>query len=341
MLKSTSKYFLTTSKVLKKNKIKNVSTMNFFCFQDGTCLSGINYLKKIIKLERKKGKLIGVNFISREDGDIVNAHDPVLIIVGEYNRFAYLENIIDGILSRMSSVSTNCANYKNAANDKEIIFMADRNDFYKNQPLDGYSAYIGGLRSFVTKSQIKLIKDKDVNYIGTMPHSLIQQFNGDVVKSIEGFIKVFPNEKIIVLIDYHNNCLEEIQKIANSEFKNKIFAVRIDTSKSLVDESLKKLPNKNEELNGVNHQLIVNVRKKLDELKMEDVKIIATSGIDIEKINKFNKLKTPVDIYGIGSSLIKNTVHFAGDLIKINDKYESKFGRTKNIEKEVATLKKW
>ncbi|MGL4647747.1 MAG: nicotinate phosphoribosyltransferase [Mycoplasmoidaceae bacterium] len=341
MKKYSSKYFLTTSTILEKQKIAKIATMRFFCFQDNTCLSGIEYLKIIIKKEKAKGKLKGVKFLSLDDGTIIQSSAPVLVIIGQYNRFAYLENIIDGILSRMSSIATNCMNYIKAAQNKEIIFMADRSDYYKNQPLDGYSAYIGGMRSFVTKAQLELLKNKkDAKYVGTMPHALIQQNQGDLIKAIEVFLLTFPNKPVIALIDYHNDCLKEIDLIANSKFKDKVTAVRVDTSKSVIDHSLKNHPN-HLELYGVNHELILLIRKKLDEKGMHQTKIIATSGINIDNINEFNKLNTPVDIYGIGSALIKNSVHFAGDLIKINDKYESKFGRNKNIEKELLTLKKW
>ncbi|MGL5245965.1 MAG: nicotinate phosphoribosyltransferase [Mycoplasmoidaceae bacterium] len=339
LLKYSSKYFLSAQKIIKESKIAKKSTIRFFCFYDGTCISGINYLKDLIKEE--KNNLNSIVIYSVEEGTIVNAFDTVMIIEGLYYEFAYLENIIDGILSRMSSVATNCLEYIGNAKNKEIIFMADRSDFYLNQPIDGYAAYVGGMKNFVTNGLMELLPEvNDAKYLGTMSHSLIQQCEGNLLLAIELFKNTFPNEKIIALIDYYNNCLNEIEKLANSKFKNEIFAVRVDTSKSLIDNCL--IENKdNNEYYGVNHYLILKIRNKLDNLDMKNVKIIASSGIDLNKIKEFEKLKTPVDIYGIGSALIARRCHFAADLIKIEDKYESKFGRNFCIEKDFKKLTKW
>ncbi|MGL5640108.1 MAG: nicotinate phosphoribosyltransferase [Mycoplasmoidaceae bacterium] len=341
LIKYSSKYFLSAQRIIKESKIGKKSTIRFFCFHNNTCISGINYLKDLIEEEKKNNNINSIIIYSVEEGAIVNAFDTVIIIEGLYYEFAYLENIIDGILSRMSSVATNCLEYIKNAKNKEIIFMADRSDFYLNQPIDGYAAYIGGMKNFVTNGLMELLpKDNDAKYLGTMSHSLIQQCEGSLILAIELFKNTFPNEKIIALIDYYNDCLNEIDKLANSKFRNEIFAVRVDTSKSLIDNCL--IENKdNNEYYGVNHHLILKIRNKLDSLEMNKVKIIASSGIDLNKINEFEKLKTPVDIYGIGSALIARRCHFAADLIKIEDKYESKFGRNVCVEKDFKKLTKW
>ncbi|MGL4617240.1 MAG: nicotinate phosphoribosyltransferase [Mycoplasmoidaceae bacterium] len=341
LIKYSSKYFLSAQKIIKESKIGKISTIRFFCFHNETCISGINYLKDLINKESKNNNLNSIVVYSIKEGTIVNAFETVMIIKGLYYEFAYLENIIDGVLSRMSSVATNCLEYIKNTGNKKIIFMADRSDFYLNQPIDGYAAYIAGIKCFVTNSLMKLLpKDNDAEYLGTMSHSLIQQCEGNLLLAIELFKNTFPNEKIIALIDYYNDCLNEIEKIANSKFKNEVFAVRVDTSKSLIDNCLKEHKDKNEYY-GVSHYLILKIRNKLDSLNMNNVKIIASSGIDLNKIKEFEKLKTPIDIYGIGSALIAKRCHFAADLIKIEDKYESKFGRNFCIEKDFQKLTKW
>lgn len=341
LIKYSSKYFLSAQKIIEESKIGKKSTIRFFCFNNNTCISGINYLKKLIEDEKKENKLNSIVIYSVEEGTIVSAFETVMIIEGFYYEFAYLENIVDGLLSRMSSVATNCLEYIESAKNKSIIFMADRSDFYLNQPIDGYAAYVGGMKNFVTKGLIDLLPiDNDANYLGTMSHSLIQQCQGQLLLAIELFSITFQNEKIIALIDYHNDCLSEIDKLAKSKFKNNIYAVRVDTSKSLIDNCL--IENKdNNEYYGVNHYLISKIRNKLDSLEMKNVKIIASSGIDLNKIKEFESLNTPVDIYGIGSALIARRCHFAADLIKIEDKYESKFGRNISVEKDFKKLTKW
>ena len=65
---------------------------------------------------------------------------------------------------------------------------------------------------------------------------------------------------------------------------------------------------------------------------MKKVKIIATSGVEIKKIKEFESKNTAVDKYGIGSALVGRRCHFAGELIRIGDRYESKCGRKNSVE---------
>ena len=57
------------------------------------------------------------------------------------------------------------------------------------------------------------------------------------------------------------------------------------------------------------------------------VKIIVSSGFDAEKIRDFEANNVPVDIYGVGTSLIKVNVGFTGDLVLLNGVHQAKEGR--------------
>ncbi|MGL5630520.1 MAG: nicotinate phosphoribosyltransferase [Mycoplasmoidaceae bacterium] len=335
-----SKYFHQTIKIVSKKKY--YSTIKFFTFDDNITLCGIKFIKQLISDEIEKKILDEISIYSLNDGDIVFSKNPVLIIQGHYKYFAIFEGIIDGILTRLSSIATNVKKISTNTYVKDFIFMADRNDLFLCQPYDGYAAYIGGARNFVTKSMMLEIDDKKINYVGTMPHSLIQQHQGDLIKTIESYLKYFPTEKITALIDYNNDCIGEIKRIANSKFKSSISWVRIDTSKNVVDKSLQKGEWKNNNsIKGINSHLIWKVRNALDKNNLSHIKIIVSSGINEEKIKLLSKEKAPVDCFGIGSWFLHKSCHFTADLIKIDDKYESKYGRNDNIEKEIRKMKKW
>ncbi len=336
MKKYASKYFIDTIKIT--DKMKHKVTLRFFSFQDKYILAGMKQVREIIEKEIPKKLLSSLTIYSKQDGDLISKKEPVLVIEGDYSAFGYLENVIDGILSRMSSIATNVYEIKKLT-DKDIIFMADRSDIYLNQPYDGYAAYIGGIRKFVTESMCEFLTDKkDAQYVGTVPHSLIQQHRGNLVDSLLHYYEVFPNNKIVALIDYNNDCIGEIKKLSESKLKDKIFAVRIDTSSSLIDKSLQHCKTK---YYGVNDKLIKLVRKTLDNLGMNKTKIIVSSGINDLSIKSFNKSKSPIDIYGIGSHFLKRTVFFTGDLIKLNGEYEAKTGRTAKIENYLKKMIKW
>lgn len=338
--KYSAKYFMTTVESLKEKN--NLSTLKFFCFEDNITICGISLIKPLIMNQLSKEDLKLIEIFSLKDGDITNSNEPVIVITGDYRKFAILEGIIDGILTRLSSIATNVREVINIVGKKSLVFMADRSDLYLNQPYDGYAGYVGGARKFVTQAMVELIDENDTEQIGTMPHSLIQQHGGNLINALKSFHQNFPFIGLTALIDYHNDCVGEIIKLANDPISKYLVAVRIDTSSVLVDKSLQigDWVN-NQKLRGVCSKLILIVRQSLDYNGFKNVKIIATSSINKNKILEFKKLNIPVDIYGIGSALLKKSCHFTADLIQLNEKYEGKFGRIDPIEKYLVNLNKW
>lgn len=320
-------YFLKTANILKNEKPNDIITMQFFQHEENVILAGVNECVKLLKKKSFNSKKLKI--ISLKDGDLIKANEPVLKVIGHYYQFGHLEGIIDGILSRQTSIATNCNKILKAANNKPVIYMNDRNDYYYNQENDGYAAKIGGITNFVTKAQISKLST-NFESIGTIPHALIQAFNGDLVMALKAYKKYYPNDKLIALVDYNNNVIEESLKVAN--FFPNLYAVRVDTSKSLIDNFFLKKEKKYpiNEINGVNKHLIYALRKELDKKNFKHVKIIVSSGFDVQKIKDFEKENVPVDIYGVGYSLSKININFTGDAVQLNKINQAKVGR-KNI----------
>ena len=103
LIKYSTKYFLSAQKIIEESKIGKKSTISFFCFNNNTCISGINYLIKLIEDEKNENKLNSIVIYSVEEGTLVSAFETVMIIEGFYYEFAYLENIVDGLLSKIST----------------------------------------------------------------------------------------------------------------------------------------------------------------------------------------------------------------------------------------------
>jgi nicotinate phosphoribosyltransferase len=102
--------------------------------------------------------------------------------------------------------------------------------------------------------------------------------------------------------------------------------VRLDTSSQLVDRALW------EEMGdfdprGVNERLVRKVRAALDEDGFERVRIVASGGFTVEKIESFERLGVPVDAYGVGSSLIRGENDFTGDIVMTDGRPTAKIGR--------------
>ncbi len=330
-------YLIKTAKILKAEKSNSVTKVQFFQRNNNSILCGINHVIEILKKESYDFSLLEVYALN--DGDVIMKNEPVLTITGNLWRFIHLEGIIDGILTRESSIATNAFNLINAANKKEIIYMNDRSDYYFTQQWDGYAAYIGGIRKFVTPKQIKFLSDKnDVSVIGTIPHSLIQSFSGDLIESMNAYSKYIGDNNLVGLVDYNNDVINDSLKIAN-KFQKKLVAIRVDTSNELIDKCLEKYLNKYnaQDLQGVNSYLAKELRKSLDDNGFNYVKIIFSSGLDENKIKILEKNNSPVDFYGVGKYFSNLFLNFTCDAVKIDDNLEAKFGR-KNIDNNKLRL---
>ncbi|WP_381414943.1 nicotinate phosphoribosyltransferase [Spiroplasma endosymbiont of Anurida maritima] len=333
--KYCSKYFNKTVEILEKFNQNNQIVMQFFQREDNVVLSGIDYCVDLLK--SNISDFSDIEIWALKEGAIINAGEPVLKICGPYHKFAKLENVIDGVLSRKSSVATNSKRVLDAANGKSVIYMNDRNDYYFDQAEDAHAAYIGGFRSFVTNDQVSKLPEKLVP-IGTIPHALIQNFGGDLIKCLSAYKATFPKENLIALVDYHNNVIRE----ALSAAKNfpELFAVRVDTSISLIDAYFmgKEYEYNGKNIHGVNEHLIRALRKELDNNGYKNVKIIASSGFDASKIDYFEKSNVPVDIYGVGQWLTNKVVNFTGDAVILNGKDEAKLGRQNVINNNLVKV---
>ena len=319
----SSNYFIKSKKIVSKFQPNNIVWQQFCSMNsEPFMVCGIEECVKLIKNTLPKNILKQIKVYGLKDGQIVKAKQPILIIIGKYQHFAFLENIIDGILARRSSVANNCYQLLKIVPSNKVIFMADRSDDYLLQPYDGYAAYVGGIRNFVTDASVSLIKDKkSLNINGTIPHALIQIFDGNLSKTIQAYQNIYGKNKTVALIDYHNNVKKEI-----IELRKKItdlFAIRIDTSKNLVDVSL---PDKKENY-GVSDNLIKLARKTLDQVGWKNTKIIISSGLNLDRIKQIINKKIPADIFGVGASLNKLNLNITGDLVIKNNKHQAKFGR--------------
>lgn len=322
----TANYFLKASKIVRENLPNNRVTMQFFQRKNDVMLCGVDESIALIRTFAHNPQ--DLEIYALHDGDMIEAGEPVLKVTGKYEDFGFLESLIDGILTRRTAVATNVYRVLKVANNKVVFSMADRQDDYLTQVGDGYATYVAGIDRVSTDAQGYWYGGKGV---GTMPHALIQICDGDLVKACELYLKTYPNEKVIALVDYHNDCVRDSLKVAR-KFGDKLAAVRLDTSKALVDHYFDDKDTSGFDPHGVTKELVFAVRKALDDEGFNHVKITVSSGFNAEKIADFEAHNTPVDTYGVGTSFVNNTtVGFTGDLVMLNGENEAKEGRV-NIE---------
>jgi nicotinate phosphoribosyltransferase len=226
-----------------------------------------------------------------------------------------------------------------------------------SQAADGYASVTAGGKDMST--------DANGEYwgytgLGTIPHLLIASYGGDTALAALKFDEyIDPKVNRIILVDWDNDCIgttiqsvvaffrrkkeepympyerntaeqylrnymHQIQEVIG-EGKGKIYGVRFDTSGSLWDRSVSKVPG----TTGVSPELVIKAREKFDSLGLKDLKIMVSGGFDEEKLGLFKKMRVPYDVVGIGSSIVnKFTVDFTADAVMLNGKQCAKVGRS-------------
>ena len=315
-------YFLKSNKIVREHNPGHIVTMQFFQRREEAMVCGLDEAIAIIHefaIHPEELEILALN-----DGDIIKANEPVLKITGKYENFGFLESMIDGILARRSSVATNVWEVKKALNGADAFSMADRQDEYHTQIGDGYATYVAGIRKVSTDAQGYWWGGHGM---GTMPNALIQVCGGDIIKAADLYHKTFPNEKVTALIDYNNNVVRDSLLLA-AHLKEDLNAVRVDTSKALIDHYFDDKDTSGFDPHGVCKELIFALREELDKAGFPYVKIIVSSGFTAKKIDEWVKLGVPVNTYGVGTSLVNNTtIGFTGDLVVLDGKDEAKEGR--------------
>jgi nicotinate phosphoribosyltransferase len=159
-----------------------------------------------------------------------------------------------------------------------------------------------------------------------VPHALIAAYGGDTVAAAQAFVRTFPAVPVIPLVDFENDSVKTSVALARA-LGDRLYGVRLDTSETMVDQSI--IPQTGRfQPTGVNPQLVLNVRAGLDEAGFPNVKIVVSGGFDVDKIRHFADLDVPVDSYGVGSSLFKDSYDFTADVVLRAGKPVAKAGRS-------------
>ena len=203
---------------------------------------------------------------------------------------------------------------------------------YLNQEVDGKAVEDAGI---IGHSTFIGAQGREEVIFGSIPHILIQHFNGDLVQAMNAYVGTFPEEKeFIALVDFNNDVIKD-SLLVLKELGKKLAGVRIDTSKNMVDKMFL-----NEEPQyGVNIEQVKRLREALDDNDGSHVNIIVSSGFDAKKIVDFEKHNAPVDSYGVGESILKINIGFSCDAVILDGKKIAKEGRGYRENKNFILLK--
>jgi len=300
--------------------------------------------------------------IVRYDGDPLNVR-PVLKVRGRYRDFALLETPTLGALTRATRIATNVYTVLGAARGKSVLFFPARFDAHEVQAADGYAYNIAVQRFNMDHDQDVgsfISTDAQGDWWGglgggTIAHAAIAAFLGDTVECMLAFAETRSVEiPRIALVDFDNDCVGTTLAVMDAMFaryrellnagelaeaeRYRLFGVRPDTSGNLRDQSVPPLGLKELDM-GVTPRLVFLLRQSIDDawkrwtLAPEwiaraqawcrEIKIVVTGGFSAKKIQRFEELGVPADIYGVGASLFSNSNEegtnndFTADIVRV------------------------
>lgn len=281
------------------------------------------------------------------DGDHAEPGDTVMTLEGPYAAFAALETPILGTLARRTRVSTNARAFVEAARPKLVIAFPARHDHWLLQPGDAVAAQIGGALTIAGGPAIAGPGKQPtlVPPLAVLPHALIGAYGGDTKAAAQAFAAQITGRdgpaspadpdataapgtptssppitsrdvQVVVPVDYDNDAVGTALVVARA-LEGQLWGVQLATSENLVDVSI--IPAMGTfPPTGVNPNLVWNVRNALDAEGFGDIKILASSGMTLERIQDFEEEGVPVDAYGIGAALLAGRTGFTAALVQLD-----------------------
>jgi len=224
------------------------------------------------------------NIHSSQEGDLVFPVRPILQIEANIIEAQIIETLLLNILNFQTLIATKASRMRQAAEGRTLIDFGLR----RAQGPGGYcasrAAFIGG---FDSTSNVVAGRDFGIPVSGTMAHSFIESYD-DELSAFSQFAEVQPNDCVLVVDTY-------------------------DTLKSGLPNAItvaKKMEAKGQRLNGIRLDsgdlayLAKESRKRLNSAGLEYVKIAVSNQLDEYIIKSLIEQQAPIDVFGVGTSLV-------------------------------------
>ena len=224
------------------------------------------------------------NIYSSQEGDLVFPVRPILQIEANIIEAQIIETLLLNILNFQTLIATKASRMRQAAEGRTLIDFGLR----RAQGPGGYyasrAAFIGG---FDSTSNVVAGRDFGIPVSGTMAHSFIESYD-DELSAFSQFAEVQPNDCVLVVDTY-------------------------DTLKSGLPNAImvaKKMEEKGLRLNGIRLDsgdlayLAKESRKRLNSAGLEYVKIAVSNQLDEYIIKSLLEQQAPIDVFGVGTSLV-------------------------------------
>jgi len=305
---SADVYFARAETILEQEGLDPLVTMEVFTRQDAV-LCGIDEARNLLGHVLAGTDATETRLETLSDGDVIAPKEVVLRIRARYRAFGLYETAILGIMASGSGWASAARRVVDAADPIPVIGFGARHVHPSVADQMDYASVIGGCIGASTPAGARMA---GLAPTGTMPHALVLVF-GDTVRAAEAFDRhIDPDVPRIVLVDTFKDEAEESLRVAEA-LGDHLWGVRLDTPS---------------ERGRVTPDLVKEVRARLDLAGHDQVKIVVSGGIDVDRIGVFKDAGAPVDSFAVGSAISKaSPIDFTGDLKEIDGKPVAKRGR--------------
>lgn len=224
------------------------------------------------------------NINAVREGEVIFPNEPVLRVEGDVIEAQIVETLLLNIINFQSLIATKAARMHTVAAGRTLCDFGLR----RAQALGGYhatrAAIVGG---FTATSNVKAAKDLGIHCVGTMAHAFVQGYE-DELAAFRAFAEHRPDNCVLLVDTY-------------------------DTLKSGVPNAItvgKEMAQRGQRLQGIRLDsgdlayLSTQSRKMLDAEGLEYVTITASNQLDEYVIKSLIDQQAPIDVFGVGTSLV-------------------------------------
>ena len=220
------------------------------------------------------------------DGTPVFGNEPILTVRANKIEANIFETMILSHLNGQIKFATAASKVIDAAGDTPVAeFGSRRADSPEVAVTASKCAFMAGATA---TSNLAAGKNHNIPVFGTMAHSFVKNFDSEYEAFLE-FAKVWKNDSLFLVDTYDtlNSGLPNAIRVYKEFLEPngyKLKGIRLDSGDLL--------------------ELSIKARKMLDEVGMNETKIIASNGLDAKTIKHLRNNHAPIDFIGLGDNIV-------------------------------------
>lgn len=224
------------------------------------------------------------NLFAAREGEIIFPNEPVLRVEADVIEAQIIETLLLNIINFQSLIATKAARMHTVASGRGLCDFGLR----RAQGLGGYhatrAAIIGG---FTATSNVKAAQDFGLDCVGTMAHAFVQGYE-DELSAFRAFAEHRPGNCVLLVDTYDTlrsglpNAITVAKEMAARG--HRLQGIRLDS--------------------GDLAYLSSQSRRLLDDAGLHYVKITASNQLDEFVIKSLIDQQAPIDVFGVGTSLV-------------------------------------